>query len=47
MPTKENHCSRKKSTIGVMAFYMLSCTVLNSLNWQIEKIDGAHIVRSY
>lgn len=27
--------------IGVAAFYMLSSTVLEGFEWQLEKIDGA------
>ncbi|KAG2206827.1 hypothetical protein INT47_007583 [Mucor saturninus] len=32
------------SMTGIAAFYMLSRSVLDSLNWQIEKIDGANIL---
>ncbi|GAA5809804.1 hypothetical protein MFLAVUS_003219 [Mucor flavus] len=34
------------SITGVAAFYMLSSSVLKSINWQIEKIEGAQIVRT-
>ncbi|KAI9265675.1 hypothetical protein EDC94DRAFT_43204 [Helicostylum pulchrum] len=32
------------SITGVAAFYMLSSSVLKSINWQIEKIEGAQIL---